>query len=58
MVIGVAQKDGYVEVEVDTPEGPYTLETQWLVSADGGRSGIRAGLGLTMGKALLMKASS
>lgn len=47
-VIGVAQKDGYVEVEVDTPEGPYTLETQWLVAADGGRSGIRAGLGLTM----------
>ncbi|MFV9475071.1 FAD-dependent monooxygenase [Advenella sp. RU8] len=47
-VIGVAQKDGYVEVEVDTPEGTYTLETQWLVAADGGRSGIRAGLGLTM----------
>ncbi|NIC40558.1 FAD-dependent monooxygenase [Aquabacterium sp. A08] len=33
---------------VDTPEGPYTLETDWLVAADGGRSGIRSQLGLQM----------
>jgi len=37
-----------VRVEVDTPEGPYTLEAQWLVAADGGRSGIRSQLGLSM----------
>jgi 3-(3-hydroxy-phenyl)propionate hydroxylase len=27
---------------LDTPEGPYTLEADWLVAADGGRSGIRS----------------
>ncbi|MBV4397737.1 FAD-dependent monooxygenase [Advenella alkanexedens] len=47
-VVQVEQKEGYVELVVDTPEGTYSLETQWLVAADGGRSGIRAALGLEM----------
>ncbi|WP_048438951.1 FAD-dependent monooxygenase [Caenimonas sp. SL110] len=42
------QDDDRVLVEVDTPEGPYTLETEWLVAADGGRSGIRSAMGLQM----------
>lgn len=44
----VAQHEGFVAVTVDTPEGTYTLETEWLVAADGGRSGIRSQLGLQM----------
>ena len=44
----VVQKVGYAEVEVDTPEGTYTLETDWLIAADGGRSGIRTAMNLPM----------
>jgi 3-(3-hydroxy-phenyl)propionate hydroxylase len=44
----VEQKDGHVLVEVDTPEGLYELESNWLVAADGGRSGIRAAMNLEM----------
>lgn len=47
-VTRVTQHEGCAEVEVDTPEGPYTLETDWLVAADGGRSGIRTAMGLQM----------
>lgn len=44
----VTQKDGYAEVLVDTPEGEYILETDWLVAADGGRSTIRTAMNLNM----------
>jgi 3-(3-hydroxy-phenyl)propionate hydroxylase len=44
----INQKDGYAELEVDTPEGPYTLESDWVVAADGGRSGIRSAMNLQM----------
>ena len=44
----VVQKDGYAQLEVDTPEGPYTLESDWVVAADGGRSGIRTAMNLQM----------
>ena len=47
-VIGVQQESDRALVEVDTPEGSYTLETDWLVAADGGRSDIRSMLGLKM----------
>ena len=33
---------------MDTPEGPYTLQSDWLIAADGGRSGIRAALNLPL----------
>ena len=36
----VAQGDG-ATLQVETPDGIYTLETDWLVAADGARSGIR-----------------
>jgi 3-(3-hydroxy-phenyl)propionate hydroxylase len=42
------QEDGRVFAEVDTPAGAYVLEADWLVAADGGRSPIRAALGLQM----------
>ena len=44
----VQQMDGFARLEVDTPEGPYTLESDWVVAADGGRSGIRSALNLQM----------
>jgi len=44
----VTQDDERVMLEVDTPAGPYLLESQWLVAADGGRSGIRSAMGLQM----------
>lgn len=44
----LAQDARGVRVEVDTPAGPYTLEADWLVAADGGRSAIRSSLGLQM----------
>ena len=47
-VTQVDQKDGFVDVEIDTSEGPYRLEADWLVAADGGRSGIRSAMNLEM----------
>jgi len=46
--IGVEQLDGFARVEVDTPEGCYTLDADWVVAADGGRSGIRTARNLQM----------
>ncbi|MBK9135102.1 MAG: FAD-dependent oxidoreductase [Betaproteobacteria bacterium] len=34
------------ELQVETPDGPYTLQCDWLVVADGARSPIRRQLGL------------
>ncbi len=47
-VVKVEQDDKLARVEIDTPEGPYTLETEWLVAADGGRSPIRTAMDLLM----------
>ena len=41
------QADG-VRLAVDTADGPYTLQADWLVVADGARSPIRRQLGLDM----------
>lgn len=47
-VAAVASQDDHVRITVDTPEGEYLLETDWLVAADGGRSDIREGLQLKL----------
>ena len=44
----VEQKDGYASVEIDTPEGPYRLDSSWVIAADGGRSPIRTAMNLPM----------
>ncbi|MFM1924352.1 MAG: hypothetical protein RIT44_158 [Pseudomonadota bacterium] len=44
----LSQKEGYAVLEVDTPEGPYALESDWVVAADGGRSALRSALNLQM----------
>src|SRR5690606_32100655 len=44
--VSTVQQNGQgVTLEVDTPEGPYGLEADWLVAADGARSGIRTQMG-------------
>ncbi len=47
-VVGVTQREGYAEVLIDTPEGEYTLESDWVVDASGGRSAIRTAMNLQM----------
>ena len=47
-VIGLTQHSDHAVVEVDTPEGPYLLETNWLVASDGARSPIRSLLELKL----------
>ncbi|WP_342133131.1 FAD-dependent monooxygenase [Hydrogenophaga sp. OTU3427] len=47
-VVSVEQSADAATVQVDTPEGPYTLTTDWLVAADGGRSPIRTAMNLQM----------
>ena len=45
-VTGVTPRNDGVSVEVETPDGPYTLDTEWLVACDGVRSPVRHMLGL------------
>ena len=45
-VISVVPTDKQVTVRVETPDGPYSLTTDWLVVADGARSPIRTMMGL------------
>jgi 3-(3-hydroxy-phenyl)propionate hydroxylase len=40
-VVGVSPATDGVVVEVDTPDGHYTLDTEWLVACDGVRSPVR-----------------
>ena len=45
-VVGVTTHPDHVAVEVETPDGRYTLEANWLVACDGVRSPVRHMLGL------------
>ena len=47
-VAEVIQEQGFARLQVDTPEGVYALETDWLIASDGARSGIRSAMGLQM----------
>ena len=44
----VVRNDDWVEVEVDTPEGSYNLQADWLVASEGARSAVRSQFGLKM----------
>ncbi len=46
-LISLTAHDDFVTLEVDTPDGYYTLEADWLVACDGARSATRDMLGLT-----------
>ncbi|HVC02535.1 MAG TPA: FAD-dependent oxidoreductase [Steroidobacteraceae bacterium] len=45
-VVAVAPAAETVVLQVETPDGTYELQTQWLIVADGARSPIRRMLGL------------
>jgi 3-(3-hydroxy-phenyl)propionate hydroxylase len=47
-VTQVSQQSDHVQAVIDTPQGPYPLEADWLIAADGGRSEIRSMMNLQM----------
>ena len=46
-VSGLTQHDTHVTLDIDTPDGPYQLEADYLVACDGARSLIRDQMGLS-----------
>ena len=47
LVTALTDQGDHVTLDVDTPDGPYRLEADWLVACDGARSPLRAMLGLS-----------
>ncbi len=45
-VSAIGQHDDHVTLEIDTPEGPYNIEADWLIACDGANSPTRKMLGL------------
>jgi 3-(3-hydroxy-phenyl)propionate hydroxylase len=45
-VVGVRNEPDHVSLRVDTPDGTFDIEADWLIVADGARSPIRNMLGL------------
>jgi 3-(3-hydroxy-phenyl)propionate hydroxylase len=45
-VSAIGVHDDRVTLEVDTPEGPYNMEAEWLIACDGANSQTRRMLGL------------
>ncbi|MEM9583302.1 MAG: FAD-dependent oxidoreductase [Pseudomonadota bacterium] len=45
-VTAIEPLSDHVRIAVDTPDGPYTLEADWLIACDGARSPTRAMMGL------------
>ena len=46
--IKAEQFEGGVKAHIETPAGPYTLDSEWLIAADGGRSEIRSQMNLKL----------
>jgi 3-(3-hydroxy-phenyl)propionate hydroxylase len=46
-LIGLEVRNDHVRLTIDTPDGPYALDADWLIAADGARSTTRDLLGLT-----------
>nr|WP_284619384.1 FAD-dependent oxidoreductase [Rubrivivax pictus] len=44
-VSGVEQREDGARLTVDTPDGPYTLDADWLIACDGSRSSVRQLIG-------------
>ncbi len=45
-VSAIGAHDNHATLEIDTPEGPYNLEAEWLIACDGARSPTRQMMGL------------
>jgi 3-(3-hydroxy-phenyl)propionate hydroxylase len=46
-LVGHDQRDGFVQLEIETPSGSYQLETEWLIACDGAGSPTRERMGLS-----------
>lgn len=46
-VTGLTIRDDFTTLTVDTPDGPYEVEADWLVACDGARSPLRGMMGLS-----------
>jgi 3-(3-hydroxy-phenyl)propionate hydroxylase len=45
-VMGIDRHTTHVGLTIDTPEGPYRIDADWVAACDGARSPVRAMLGL------------
>ena len=45
-VVSVDQNDDHATVTTETPDGNYTVESEWVIACDGARSPIREAMGL------------
>ena len=45
-VVGLDRRGDHVKVSIETPDGAYSVEADWLIAADGARSPLRDMLGL------------
>jgi len=45
-VTRIEPRDGHVALEIGTPDGPYRLEADWVIAADGAGSPLRRMMGL------------
>ncbi len=46
-VTAMARHDDHVVLDIDTPDGPYQIEAEWLIACDGARSPIRGMMDLS-----------
>lgn len=46
-VTGLIEREDHVLLDVDTPDGPYGVEADWVIACDGARSPVREMLGLS-----------
>jgi 3-(3-hydroxy-phenyl)propionate hydroxylase len=44
--VGIAQREDGVQLEIETPDGRYSIEAEYVIAADGARSALRDLLGL------------
>ncbi len=47
-VSAIAPRNDGVTLTVETPDGPYDLDAEWVIAADGARSTLRALMGLDL----------
>ncbi len=45
-VTGLEQRNAEIRLTIETPDGPYQIEAEWVIAADGARSTLRDLLGL------------
>ncbi|MAZ19385.1 MAG: FAD-dependent oxidoreductase [Ahrensia sp.] len=45
-LVSVKEKDNGVNLSIDTPDGPYRMDCDWLIACDGAGSPVRAMMGL------------